>query len=69
MPAHVRVQHPRPDLATPYVMPRNDGERKIAEIWQDLLGIADLKDTIKRLQAYQEAGADFLFVEAPLTLP
>ena len=26
-----------------------------------LLGIADLKDTIKRLQAYQEAGADVLY--------
>ena len=37
-----RVQHPRPDLATPYVAPRTDAERKLAEIWQDLLGIAEV---------------------------
>jgi NADPH:quinone reductase-like Zn-dependent oxidoreductase/acyl carrier protein len=42
LPLHVRVQHPRPDLATPYVMPRTDAERTIAEIWQDLLGITEV---------------------------
>jgi acyl transferase domain-containing protein/D-arabinose 1-dehydrogenase-like Zn-dependent alcohol dehydrogenase len=42
MPVHVRVQHPRPELATPFVMPRSDAERTIAEIWQDLLGITEV---------------------------
>ncbi len=37
-----RVQHPRPDLATPYVAPRTDAERTLAEIWQDLLGIKEV---------------------------
>ncbi|MEB3357180.1 MAG: SDR family NAD(P)-dependent oxidoreductase [Synechococcales bacterium] len=31
--------HPRPQLATPYVPPRNEIEQTIAAIWQDLLGI------------------------------
>jgi NAD(P)-dependent dehydrogenase (short-subunit alcohol dehydrogenase family)/acyl carrier protein len=31
--------HPRPDLDTPYVAPRTDTERAIAQIWQELLGI------------------------------
>jgi phthiocerol/phenolphthiocerol synthesis type-I polyketide synthase E len=30
---------PRPELATPYNAPRDDLERKVAEIWQDLIGI------------------------------
>jgi acyl carrier protein len=42
MPLHVRVQHPRPDVATPFVVPRTDAERTIAEIWQDLLGITEV---------------------------
>jgi len=38
--AHLaRIEHPRPALETPYVAPRNEVERIIAEIWQDLLGI------------------------------
>jgi acyl carrier protein len=31
--------HPRPSLDSPYVAPKSDVERRIAEIWQDLLGI------------------------------
>lgn len=31
--------HPRPDLATPYVAPRNELEESIAAIWQSVLGI------------------------------
>jgi malonyl CoA-acyl carrier protein transacylase len=34
-----RPSHPRPALANAYVPPRDDGERRIAGIWQDLLGI------------------------------
>ncbi|BCY09674.1 type I polyketide synthase [Actinoplanes sp. L3-i22] len=33
-------RHDRPELANPYVAPRSDLEREIAEIWQQLLGIA-----------------------------
>ncbi|MEP7308966.1 MAG: SDR family NAD(P)-dependent oxidoreductase [Acidobacteriota bacterium] len=42
LPLHVRVQHPRPDVATPFVVARTDAERTIAEIWQDLLGITEV---------------------------
>lgn len=31
--------HARPELNTPYVAPRNETEQKIAEIWQNLLGV------------------------------
>jgi acyl transferase domain-containing protein len=32
-------RYPRPELATPYVAPRNDIERFIAELYQEFLGI------------------------------
>ena len=31
--------HPRPDLESPYVAPRDIVEQTIADIWQELLGI------------------------------
>ncbi len=31
--------HPRPDLSTPFVAPRNDNERRLAEIWESALGV------------------------------
>jgi amino acid adenylation domain-containing protein len=34
-----REAHPRPLLANAYVPPRSDGERRIASVWQELLGI------------------------------
>src|SRR5262249_4209852 len=34
--------HPRPQLDTPYVAPRNESEQKIATIWQELLGIDEI---------------------------
>jgi acyl carrier protein len=33
------LSHPRPDLLTQYEAPRNDIEQRIAELWQDLLGV------------------------------
>ncbi|NRD47314.1 non-ribosomal peptide synthetase/type I polyketide synthase, partial [Corallococcus exiguus] len=32
-------RHPRPPLATPYVAPRGDSERRVVELWQEMLGI------------------------------
>jgi acyl carrier protein len=34
-----QAQHARPNLQTEYVAPRNDLERAIAAIWQELLGV------------------------------
>ncbi|HET8840399.1 MAG TPA: SDR family NAD(P)-dependent oxidoreductase, partial [Ktedonobacteraceae bacterium] len=34
-----RTRHPRPNLGSTYVPPGNDLERRIASIWEDLLGI------------------------------
>jgi acyl carrier protein len=33
------TRHPRPDLANPYVAPRNDVEQAVAETWQAVLGL------------------------------
>jgi acyl transferase domain-containing protein len=35
----VVARHPRPALPAPLVLPRNDGERALAAIWEELLGI------------------------------
>ena len=37
--AEVRGGHPRPDLGTPYAAPRTEAERRLAGIWEGLLGI------------------------------
>lgn len=34
--------HARPELSTPYVAPRSDDERIIAEVWEHFLGIAPI---------------------------
>jgi len=34
--------HPRPSLGSEYAAPRNDLERRIAAIWQELLGVAEI---------------------------
>ncbi len=34
-----KAAHPRPALANPYVPPRGDAERRVAAVWQELLGI------------------------------
>ncbi|MET7641793.1 SDR family NAD(P)-dependent oxidoreductase [Streptomyces sp. NPDC005438] len=33
------TSHPRPDLDTPYVAPRTDQEREVAEVWREVLGV------------------------------
>ncbi len=37
-----RASHPRPNLGTPYVAPRTDVEQRIANIWQQMLGIEEI---------------------------
>jgi len=37
-----RVAHPRPVLGTSYLPPRNDLERKVAAIWEELLGLEQI---------------------------
>jgi len=34
-----KLIHPRPDLESPYVAPRNNAEQTIAGIWQEILGL------------------------------
>ena len=34
--------HPRPNLSTQFVAPRNDVEKTIAEIWQSILGVSPI---------------------------
>jgi acyl transferase domain-containing protein len=36
------VKHPRPNVQNPYVPPRNDLEKRLSELWQDTLGIAEV---------------------------
>jgi NAD(P)-dependent dehydrogenase (short-subunit alcohol dehydrogenase family) len=38
-PAGSSARHPRPELATSYTAPRNDTERALAAIWEEVLGI------------------------------
>jgi hypothetical protein len=36
------AQHPRPELDSPYVAPRNPLEQELAAIWQEILGVGRL---------------------------
>ena len=35
-------KHPRPNLAVPYVTPRSETERRLAELWQEVLGVSEV---------------------------
>lgn len=35
----LRPKHPRPNVQTPYVEPRNELERTLVSLWQDILGL------------------------------
>jgi acyl transferase domain-containing protein len=37
-----RQKHPRPNLVVPYVAPRSETERRLAELWQEVLGIGEV---------------------------
>ncbi len=49
-----RPAHPRPDLQTPYVAPRNEVEQRLATIWQEMLGI----DQVSVHDNFFELGGD-----------
>ena len=38
----IRTVHPRPNLGSSYIAPKNEAERKIAAIWEELLGISEV---------------------------
>ncbi|HEY3567955.1 MAG TPA: phosphopantetheine-binding protein, partial [Thermoanaerobaculia bacterium] len=40
--AGVQSLHTRPDLATPYVAPRSDLEERVAAVWRQVLGVAEV---------------------------
>ncbi|MDQ1352318.1 MAG: hypothetical protein QG657_2624, partial [Acidobacteriota bacterium] len=50
------VQHSRPDIATPYSAPQSPIEQKLAQIWQELLGI----DRVGGNDDFFELGGDSL---------
>jgi acyl carrier protein len=35
-------RHPRPNLAVPYAEPRNEMEQRLADIWQEVLGVTEV---------------------------
>ena len=40
--APAQTLHPRPPLATPYAAPRGELEERVAALWREVLGLADL---------------------------
>ena len=50
------TSHPRPNLATPHVAPRNEVEQTIVEVWEEVLGI----DGLGVNDPYFEIGGDSL---------
>jgi acyl carrier protein len=50
------ARHPRPFMATPFVVPRGNVEEQIAAVWQEALGI----DTIGANDDFSELGGDSL---------
>ncbi|MCX7922786.1 MAG: amino acid adenylation domain-containing protein [Clostridia bacterium] len=53
-----KTLHPRPDLKSEYVAPKNEAERKISDIWQRLLGI----DKVGIHDEFFELGGDSLLL-------
>jgi phthiocerol/phenolphthiocerol synthesis type-I polyketide synthase E len=51
-----RPLHPRPEIGTPYVEPRNEMEQRVAEAWKEVLGI----DRVGIHDSFFELGGDSL---------
>jgi acyl transferase domain-containing protein len=54
--ARVQVFHARPDLATPFVAPRGEVEERVAAVWREVLGVAE----VGALDSFLELGGDSL---------
>ncbi len=52
------TSHPRPNITTPYVTPRDALEQRIAEVWQGVLGI----DRVGIRDSFFELGGDSLLL-------
>ncbi len=53
-----KTKHPRPQLMNPYAPPRNELEKNIAAIWEEVLGL----DKVGVHDVYAELGGDSLMV-------
>ena len=53
-----KERHPRPELENEYVPPKSDTEKKLAELWQDVLGI----DKVGILDDFFALGGDSLLL-------
>lgn len=53
-----KPKHPRPSLVTAYAAPRNETEKKLTEIWQEVLGI----DQVGIYDNFFELGGDSLLI-------
>ncbi len=51
-----KPMHPRPELSSAYVMPRNETEAQLASLWQELLGV----ETVGVHDNFMELGGDSL---------
>ncbi len=51
-----KPMHPRPELSSAYVMPRNETEAQLADLWQELLGV----ETVGVHDNFMELGGDSL---------
>jgi phthiocerol/phenolphthiocerol synthesis type-I polyketide synthase E len=56
MAAPVQTFHARPDLATPFVAPRGEVEERVAAVWREVLGVAE----VGALDSFLELGGDSL---------
>jgi phthiocerol/phenolphthiocerol synthesis type-I polyketide synthase E len=54
--APVQILHARPDLATPFVAPRGEVEERVAAVWREVLGVAE----VGALDSFLELGGDSL---------
>src|SRR4030095_4625150 len=41
-PAPAQTLYPRPTLVTPHAAPRGEWEERVAKLWREVLGLADL---------------------------
>jgi acyl transferase domain-containing protein len=62
--APAQVLHPRPRLATPFVVPNGETEKRVAAIWRRVLGV----DQVGLYDSFLDLGGDSLLATQMLTL-